>query len=125
MTCSWHHRPAAQALIASLTEQDLMIVRPYSYDPDLAYRSATDHGDRVFARLHKLCHGAPNRMLAKAATQEARAAIVAWAQRRATVEQALAERFGDPCRFIGHRVDDGSATRAFRATFADKTAWAA
>ncbi len=123
----WHQRAAAQTLLASLTEQDLMVwhARDNMGNLVMVYRPATCHGDQVFSRLRALCHSLPNRMFRKAATDEGRAAVLAWAQRRATVEHALSERFGNPERFRGFRTEDGSATRAFRATFEDKTEWAA
>lgn len=122
----WHQHKPAQALLASLTEQDLRIVRAHDNMGNcvMAFESATEHGARVLDRLNALCYKGPNRMLRAAQTDEGRAVVLAWAQRRTTVAGALASRFGDPERFRGHRTEDGSATRVFRATFADKTEWA-
>ena len=123
----WHQKAPAQALLASLTEQDLYIThsRDSMGERILVFGPATDHGQRVFERLEKLRVTMPNRLFLKAATDQARQAIMAWSQRRATVQGALASRFGDPDRFRGHPTNTGAATRAFRATFADKVEWAA
>jgi hypothetical protein len=121
----WHQRHSAQSLLQSLTEQDLHIVRPFSYEPGLAYAAASDHGAKVIEQLTKLCSGAANRLFVKAQTEEARTAILNWYLQRVSVQGALASRFGDADRFRGHRVDDGSATRAFRAGFAGRVEQAA
>lgn len=120
----WYQRPAARALLSSLTEQDLMIW--YRHDDQTGeqvyyFRAATDHGDRVIDRLEHLCNRLPRGLFNRARTDEQRLFAMELARTRVSVQGALQSRFGDAQRF--RRLPVGDATRCFRGGFADETAW--
>lgn len=120
----WYQRPAARALLSSLTEQDLMIWSRYDDQSDgkvYYFRAATDHGDRVIARIEHLCNRLPNGLFKRARTDEQRLFAMELAQGRVSTQGALQSRFGDPNRWRNLPVD--AATRCFRGGFADETAW--
>ena len=125
----WHQSKEAQELLATLTEQDLRIVRPHRYERGLALAPATEHGCKVFDRLDQMYTAPIESLYHACVSDEQRMAVLARVDSfyadRPTVAAALSSRFGSPDDFSAHRVDDGSATRAFRAKFADKTEWAA
>ena len=120
----WYQRPAARALLSSLTEQDLMIW--YGYDDQTGqqvyyFRAATDHGQRVIERLEHLCNRLPNGLFKRAKTDEQRLFAMELARTRVSAQGALQSRFGDANRW--RPLSTGDATRCFRGGFADETAW--
>lgn len=113
----WHKHPAACALLAELGPRDvrLTLVRGGPGPDHLAWHPDSDHGAATFAALDALRRQSVGPAFTMARDDCARAIALAAAQRAPTVPSAIAARFGDPDRWLGHGPVE--ATRRFRANW--------
>jgi hypothetical protein len=114
--CSlWHDSAEAKALLAQLGPNDvrLTFVRACPGPDRLEWHPDGDYGAAVFAALAALRQRSVGPAFALACDDAARMIALAAAQRAPTVSAAVAGRFPDPARWLGHGAVE--ATRRFRA----------
>jgi hypothetical protein len=113
----WHQSRRARDLLAGLGPADVRLALARGgLGPDrLVWCPAGDFGAATFDALAGLREAAVGPAFALARDDCARAAALAVAQRAPSVAAAVAARFGDPDRWLGHGPIE--ATRRFRANW--------